>query len=55
MSQVRNNRAMGAKGMKITVIGAVLAVAAMIAVLMLLNMILDQKRSGSSSDGPDPQ
>jgi hypothetical protein len=55
MSQVRNNRGMGAKGMKITVIGAVLAVAAMIAALMLLNIILDQKRNGSSSDGPDPQ
>jgi len=41
--------------MKITVIGAVLAVAAIIAVLMLLNIILDQKCSGSSSDGPDPQ
>jgi hypothetical protein len=46
---------MGAAGMKITVIGAVLAVAAIVAILMLLNIILDQKRSGSSSDGLDPQ
>ncbi len=41
--------------MKITVIGAVLTVAAMIAGLMLLNMILDQKRNGSGSEGADPQ
>jgi hypothetical protein len=41
--------------MKITVIGAVLAVAAIVAVLMLLNMVLDKKRSGSSPDGLDPQ
>jgi hypothetical protein len=53
MSEVRSNRGMGAKGMKITVIGAVLAVAAIVAILMLLNMILDQKRSGS--DGLEPQ
>jgi hypothetical protein len=41
--------------MKITVIGAVLTVAAIVAILMLLNMIFGQKRSGSSSDGLDPQ
>jgi hypothetical protein len=41
--------------MKITVIGAVLAVAVIVAVLILLNVILEQKRSGSSSDGLDPQ
>jgi uncharacterized membrane protein len=55
MSQVRNDRGMGATAMKMTVIGAVFAVAAIVAVLLLLNIILDQKRSGSSSDGPDPQ
>ena len=41
--------------MKITVIGAVLTVAAIVAGLMLLNMILDQDRSGSGSEGIDPQ
>ena len=55
MSQVRNNCGMGATGMKITVIGAVLTVAAIIAGLMLLNMILNQNRSGSGSEGVDPQ
>jgi hypothetical protein len=45
---------MGATGMKVTVMGAVLAIAAIVAVLMLLNIILDQKRSGSNSDG-NPQ
>jgi Flp pilus assembly pilin Flp len=46
---------MGATGVKITVIGAVLAVAVIAAVLMLLNLILDQRNSGSSSDGLDPR
>jgi len=55
MSQVQNNCGMGATDMKITVIGAVLTVAAIVAVLMLLNMILDQKRTGSSPEGLDPQ
>ena len=55
MSQVRNNRELGAKGMKITLVGAVLVVAAIVAVLMLLSIILDQRRSESSSDGLDPQ
>jgi len=41
--------------MKITVIGAVLAVAAIVATVMLLSAILGQKPSGPSSDGLDPQ
>ena len=41
--------------MKITVIGAVLTVAVILAILIVLNIILDQRRSGSSSDGLDPQ
>jgi hypothetical protein len=41
--------------MKVTVIGAVLAIAAIAAVLMLLNIILNQRRSGSSSEGLGPQ
>jgi len=45
----------GSEGHENNCNGAVLTVAAIVAVLMLLNMILDQKRIGSSSDGPDPQ
>lgn len=39
--------------MKMTVIGAVLTVAAIVAGLMLLNMILNQDHSGSGSEGVD--
>lgn len=55
MSQVPSNRGVGATSMKITVIGAVLTVAVILAILIVLNIILDQRRSGSSSDGLDPQ
>jgi hypothetical protein len=55
VSPVRNNRGMGATAVKMTVLGAVLIVAAIVAALMVLNVILDQKRSGTSGEGLEPE